>query len=61
MQKLSAQLKKEGELMLEVDKNQYKEIFENIKNEILKSQYKAMQVVNRELVFMYLNIGKIIL
>jgi len=54
-------LKKEGELMLEVDKNQYKEIFENIKNEILKSQYKAMQVVNRELVFMYWNIGKIIL
>lgn len=47
--------------MLEVDKNQYKEIFENIKNEILKSQYKAMQVVNRELVFMYWNIGKIIL
>jgi len=61
VQKLSAQLKKEGELMLEVDKNQYKEIFENIKNEILKSQYKAMQVVNRELVFMYWNIGKIIL
>lgn len=25
VQKLSAQLKKEGELMLEVDKNQYKE------------------------------------
>ncbi len=47
--------------MLEVDKNQYKEIFENIKNEILKSQYKAMQVVNRELVFMYWHIGKIIL
>lgn len=47
--------------MLEVDKNQYKEIFENIKDEILKSQYKAMQVVNRELVFMYWNIGKIIL
>ena len=47
--------------MLEVDKNQYKEIFENIKNEILKSQYKAMQVVNRELVFMYWNIGKLIL
>lgn len=47
--------------MLEVNKNQYKEIFENIKNEILKSQYKAMQVVNRELVFMYWNIGKIIL
>lgn len=47
--------------MLEVDKKQYKEIFKNIKNEILKSQYKAMQVVNRELIFMYWNIGKIIL
>ncbi len=30
-------------------------------NEIAKSQYKAMQVVNKELIFMYWNIGKIIL
>lgn len=47
--------------MLEVDKIQYKEIFENIKNEIVKSQYKAMQVVNKEMIFMYWHIGKIIL
>ena len=47
--------------MLEINKNQYKEIFENIKNEVLKSQYKAMQTVNKELIFMYWHIGKIIL
>ena len=46
--------------MLEIN-NKYKEIFENIKNEILKSQYKAMQVVNKELIYMYWHIGKIIL
>ncbi len=38
--------------MLEIN-NKYKEIFENIKDEILKSQYKAMQVVNKELIYMY--------
>ncbi len=47
--------------MLEIAKNQYKEIFESIKNEILKSQYRAMQVVNKEMIFMYWHIGKIIL
>lgn len=47
--------------MSEIAKNQYKEIFENIKNEILKSQYRAMQVVNKEMIFMYWHIGKIIL
>lgn len=47
--------------MLEFDKKEYKEIFENVKNEILKSQYNAMQLVNRELIFMYWHIGKIIL
>jgi len=47
--------------MLEINKNNYKEIFENIKKEILKSQYKAMQAVNKELIFMYWNIGKVIL
>lgn len=60
MQKLSAQF--EGsEKMTDIDKNQYKEIFENIKDEILSSQYKAMQAVNKELIFMYWHIGKIIL
>ena len=43
-----------------IDISKYKEIFENIKQEVLKSQYKAMQAVNRELIFMYWHIGKII-
>ena len=45
----------------EIDISRYKEIFENIKQEILKSQYKAMQAVNTEMIYMYWNIGKIIL
>ena len=42
-----------------IDISKYKKIFENIRQEILKSQYKAMQVVNKELIFMYWHIGKI--
>ena len=45
----------------EIDITRYKMIFENIRQEILKSQYQAMQAVNKELIFMYWNIGKIIL
>lgn len=44
-----------------IEISQYKNIFENVKREILKSQYKAMQVVNKELIFMYWHIGRIIL
>lgn len=44
-----------------IEINKYKDVLENIKNEILNSQYKAMQVVNKELIFMYWNIGKVIL
>ena len=44
----------------EIDIGKYKQIFENIKQEVLKSQYKAMQIVNKELIFMYWHIGKII-
>ena len=44
----------------EIDIGKYKQIFENIKKEVLKSQYKAMQIVNKELIFMYWHIGKII-
>ena len=44
----------------EIDINRYKMIVENIKQEVLKSQYKAMQEVNKELIYMYWNIGKII-
>lgn len=44
-----------------IDISKYKEIFESIRQEILKSQYKAMQAVNTEMIYMYWNIGKIIL
>ena len=43
------------------DSNSYRKIFNNVKLEIMKSQYKAMQLVNKELIFMYWNIGKVIL
>lgn len=36
-----------------IDISKYKEIFENIRQEILKSQYKAMQAVNIEMIYMY--------
>lgn len=48
-------------MTIEIDINSYKDIFENIKQEIVKSHYKAMQVVNRELIYMYWHIGAIIL
>ena len=44
-----------------IEISKYKEILENVKKEIIKSQYRAMQIVNRELIFMYWHIGKIIL
>lgn len=44
-----------------VESSEYKKIFENIKQEIVKSQYKALQAINKELIFMYWHIGKIIL
>ena len=43
-----------------IDSSKYKEIFENVRSEILKSQYKAIQTVNKELIFMYWHIGRII-
>lgn len=43
-----------------IDISKYKEIFENIRQEVLNSQYKAMQAVNKELIYMYWHIGKII-
>ena len=52
---------REKERMEEKDIKNYKNVFENIKQEILKSQYKAMQAVNKELIYMYWHIGKIIL
>ena len=43
-----------------IEIHQYKKIFENIKKEVLKSQYKAIQIVNTEMIYMYWNIGRII-
>ena len=47
--------------MENIEINKYNEIFKNIKQEVLKSKYKAIQTVNKELIYMYWNIGKIIL
>lgn len=44
-----------------IDINKYKSLLENIKQEVLNAQYKAIYAVNRELMFMYWHIGKIIL
>lgn len=44
-----------------IDINKYKSLLENIKQEVLNSQYKAIYAVNKELMFMYWHIGKIIL
>lgn len=45
----------------EMDTNKYKSLLENIKKEVLSARYKAIYAVNRELMFMYWHIGKIIL
>lgn len=52
---------KRGNNILQINKEEYKGIFQDIRNEILKSQYRAMQLINKELIFMYWHIGKIIL
>ena len=44
-----------------IDINKYKSLLENIKQEVLNAQYKAIYAVNKELMFMYWHIGKIIL
>ena len=40
--------------------NEYLKIVEQIKGEIAKAQYKATLSVNRELILLYYNIGKVI-
>lgn len=45
----------------EIDTNKYKSLLENIKQEVLNARYKAIYAVNKELMFMYWHIGKIIL
>ncbi|MBR3767013.1 MAG: DUF1016 family protein [Clostridia bacterium] len=43
-----------------INNNEYLKIIEDIKSDIKKSQYKAALSVNRELIMLYYNIGKII-
>jgi len=44
-----------------IDINEYRKIFENVKKEVLKSQYRAVRAVNKELIYMYWHIGNLIL
>ena len=53
--------KKEGKMDSKIGINKYKSLLENIKQEVLNAQYKAIYAVNKELMFMYWHIGKIIL
>ena len=53
--------KKEGKMDSKIDINKYKSLLENIKQEVWNAQYKAIYAVNKELMFMYWHIGKIIL
>lgn len=43
-----------------MNNNEYLNTIESIKNEIKSAQYKAAVNVNRELIMLYYNIGKII-
>lgn len=45
----------------DVIKSDYQEFLTQIKNEIANSQYRAVQAVNKELIYLYWHIGKIIL
>ena len=44
-----------------IDINKYKLLLENIKQEVVNAQYKAIYAVNKEFRFMYWHIWKIIL
>jgi predicted nuclease of restriction endonuclease-like (RecB) superfamily len=45
---------------MEVNKSEYKIFFEEIKEQIRKSQYEAMKLVNKALIDLYRTIGKMI-
>jgi predicted nuclease of restriction endonuclease-like (RecB) superfamily len=45
---------------MEVNKSEYKLFFDEIKEQIRKSQYKAMKLVNKALIDLYWTIGKMI-
>ena len=44
----------------DITQNNYQEILAQIKSEIANSQYRAVQAVNKELIYLYWHIGKII-
>ena len=44
----------------DIFKKDYVELFETIKNRIRKAQYDALRAVNREMIILYLDIGKAI-
>jgi len=46
---------------LTIDKNQYHVFLEAVKNRILKAQYDALKVVNKELIALYWDLGKMII
>lgn len=43
-----------------IDKNQYQSFLKSIKERILKAQYDALKVVNKELIALYWDLGKMI-
>jgi predicted nuclease of restriction endonuclease-like (RecB) superfamily len=45
---------------MELNKSEYKIFFEEIKEQIRKSQYEALKLVNKELIDLYWTIGKMI-
>ncbi|MBK7635195.1 MAG: DUF1016 family protein [Saprospiraceae bacterium] len=45
---------------MEINKSEYRIFFEDIKEQIRKSQYEAFKLVNKELIDLYWTIGKII-
>ena len=55
------QIRKKVKMDNKIDITKYKSLLENIKQEVLNAQYKAIYAVNKELMFMYWHIGKIIL
>lgn len=61
MQILSKKLERGYVMERNIDINEYRIIFENVKQEVLRSQYRAVRAVNIELIYMYWHIGKIIL
>ena len=46
--------------MKDIETSEYKTLFGEIKNRILKGQYEALKAVNRELISVYWDIGKLI-